>query len=127
MKKLMAIFLGALVGSALRYLLTPVGASHHLLTVMAINIGGCLLLPLVTGALPLLVPVAPHVVTGLSVGLVGSFTTFSTFALDAARLLQAHAYWTALGYVGGSLLLGWLAATGSLTLTHRWVKGARFR
>lgn len=125
MKKIVAIFVCAFVGSAFRYLLTPIGDPNHLLTIMAINVIGCFFLPLVTGALPLILPVAPHVVTGLSVGLVGSFTTYSTFSVDTVHLLQQHAYGPAVLYVGGTLLLGWLAASLSLRIAKHLVKEDR--
>lgn len=125
MKKIVAIFGCAFVGSGLRYLLTLPGTPHHLTTLLIINLVGCLLLPLITGALPLLVPVSPAVVTGLSVGLVGSFTTFSTFSLDSLHLLQAQAYGPLVLYMGGSLLGGWLAASAGIWLTQHWVKEER--
>lgn len=60
---------------------------------------------------------APHrlVRPFLGVGVLGGFTTFSTFAVDAERLVQAHRPLIALGYVAITLAtcgLGvWLAAT----------------
>jgi len=125
LKKISAIFGCAFIGSALRFLLTPPGAGHHLMTIMVINIVGCFLLPVITWALPLLVPISPVWVTGLSVGLVGSFTTFSTFTLDALKLLQHHSYGLAAGYVLGSLILGWGAAAFSIWLTKRWLQEDR--
>lgn len=124
-KKIIAIFICAFIGSALRYLLSSLGAPHHLLTILAINVLGCFVMPLITGALPLLFPIEPHLVTGLSVGLVGSFTTFSTFSVDAMHLIQQHAYVATGWYVGGTLVLGWAAASLSLRLVHRLLREDR--
>lgn len=121
MKKILAIFGCAFIGSALRYLLTPAGANHHLLTVLAINVTGSFLLPLITGALPLVVPVSLATITGLSVGLVGSFTTFSTFIVDALHLAQQGAWGTFSLYLSASLLLGGLAAALGIRLARKFV------
>ncbi|GEO70812.1 fluoride efflux transporter FluC [Levilactobacillus acidifarinae] len=125
MKKIGLIFICAFLGSALRLSLTAWTTPHHYLTILTINVIGSFGLPLITGALPLLWPVSPAMVTGLSVGLVGSFTTFSTFTVDAVSLLHQHAAWLAGGYVLGSLVFGWSAAAAGITLSARLVKRGR--
>ena len=45
----------------------------------------------------------------LAVGVLGGFTTFSSFSLDAVLLLERRAYGAAGGYVAGSVLLSILA------------------
>jgi CrcB protein len=42
----------------------------------------------------------------LTTGFLGGFTTFSTFSLDAATLIERDAYFTAAGYIIGSVGLG---------------------
>ena len=42
----------------------------------------------------------------LTVGFCGGFTTFSTFSLDAALLIERHQFGTAAGYMVGSLTAG---------------------
>lgn len=122
MKKIGLIFICAFLGSALRLSLTAWTAPHHYLTILAINVMGSFCLPLITGALPLLWPVSPATVTGLSVGLVGSFTTFSTFTVDAVTLFHQHAAWLAGGYVLSSLVLGWAAAAVGIAGSRRLMK-----
>ena len=39
----------------------------------------------------------------LTTGILGGFTTFSTFSLDAAVLIERHAYGAAAGYLVGSV------------------------
>ena len=41
----------------------------------------------------------------LGVGLLGGFTTFSAFSLDAFLMFEKKAYGALLGYVGGSVIL----------------------
>ena len=40
----------------------------------------------------------------LTTGILGGFTTFSTFSLDAALLIERHNYGLAAGYVVGSVV-----------------------
>lgn len=50
----------------------------------------------------------------LAVGLLGAFTTFSTFALDAVTLYERKAYATAGGYVAASVVLSILGLFAGL-------------
>lgn len=45
----------------------------------------------------------------VTVGLLGAFTTFSTFSLETVTFLQDAEYGKAVGYVGGSVVLGVIA------------------
>lgn len=42
----------------------------------------------------------------VTIGILGSFTTFSTFSYEALGLLRDGAWWRAGGYVAGSVVLG---------------------
>lgn len=55
----------------------------------------------------------------LGVGVLGGFTTFSTFSLEAVGLLQRRAYGTAVGYVAASVLLSLAGLWLGLQLTRR--------
>lgn len=54
----------------------------------------------------------PLIRAGIGTGLIGSFTTFSTFSVETMKLLQAGYWATALAYVllsvWGGLTLAWL-------------------
>ena len=47
--------------------------------------------------------IAQHVRLFLTTGILGGFTTFSAFSLDAALLIERHALGLAAGYVVGSV------------------------
>ena len=112
------VAMGGALGAVARHALTlwaarafpafPVGT-------LGINVLGSFLLGL-TVALVLrgAVPEAWRVAFGT--GFLGAFTTFSTFSVDAVRLLQGGE-WRALAlYMGGNVGLGLLAALIGLTL-----------
>lgn len=56
----------------------------------------------------------------LMTGVLGGFTTFSAFSLEAMMLIEEQAYLRAAMYVGLSVMLCLMAAAGALVLTRRW-------
>ncbi len=115
-----AVALGGAVGSVLRHLLTevaPTPAAGFPWATLGVNIVGSLLLGMVAGFVAvrsshrLLHP-------GAGAGLLGGFTTFSTFAVQAVdRASGAPA--TAAAYVVATLVLATAAAALGLVLGRR--------
>ena len=107
------VLLGGAVGSGLRYgvaLAIPTqGAAGFPYPTLAVNLIGCLLIGLVAAMLGPESEVAPHVRLGIIVGLLGGFTTFSSFGLETVRLLQSGHLGMAALYVGLSNIAGFLA------------------
>ena len=87
---------------------------------LAANLVGCLaigtLLTLWTEGSPPAWWVRPLV----AVGFVGGFTTFSAFAVEGVRLVEAGAPNVAAGYVAGSVIAGLLLVRGAAEGT-RWL------
>jgi CrcB protein len=52
----------------------------------------------------------------LTTGMLGGFTTFSAFSLDAALLFERHAYWLAAAYMAGSVVASMIALLAGLSL-----------
>lgn len=112
---LAAIFVGGGIGSVLRYAVTLVvtqrfGPGFPWAT-FAINITGSLIIGLVfelsqTRALG----VTPLVRIFLVTGVLGGYTTFSTFSLDMVTLASERAFNLALLYGAGSVIIGFIAA-----------------
>ena len=55
----------------------------------------------------------------LGVGVLGGFTTFSTFSLETVMLIQRKAWLTAAGYVSGSVILSVAGVMTGLYLTRK--------
>jgi len=104
------VFLGAGIGGALRHGVN-VGAARWLGTALPygtliVNVAGSFLMGLLAGFFMYRSGIPQHVRLFLTTGILGGFTTFSTFSLDAAVLIERHAYGMAAGYVVGSVAAG---------------------
>jgi CrcB protein len=73
---------------------------------LVINVLGCLIIGVIAGMLDRGVLLAPPLRMSLMIGFIGGFTTFSTFALDAFRLVAAGQSAACLGYILLSNLAG---------------------
>lgn len=106
------VFLGAGLGGLLRWTISGVwtpAQSHFPWATFGINVSGCFAIGLVIA----LVPDTPgnHFYRQFLLGgLLGGYTTFSTFSRETLLLLQSGRPLAAALYVIGSVLLG-LAAT----------------
>ncbi|MFJ4191398.1 fluoride efflux transporter CrcB [Kitasatospora sp. NPDC089509] len=120
------IALGGAIGALARYaagLGWTTGPSAFPWTTLLINVVGCA----VIGAFLVVVtegrPAHPLLRPFFGTGVLGGFTTFSTYAVDIRRLLEAGRLGPGLAYLGLTLLgaLGavWAAATLTRRLIHR--------
>lgn len=123
-----AISAGGVIGSIARYGLQfafPHEASGFAWATFAVNVSGCLLI----GVLMVLVT---QVFTGrpllrpfLGVGVLGGFTTFSTYTVDFQQAVEAGAPGTGLAYLAGTLVAA-LTAVWLGTVVAGWaVRGRR--
>jgi fluoride exporter len=115
----LAVSVAAAVGAALRYLVDQVVQHQHDQTfpwgTFVINISGSLLLGLLTGlALHQELPAA--VTTVLGVGLLGGYTTWSTYLWESLALAETGTIGQAALNVVGSLAAGFAAAGAGMAL-----------
>ena len=104
--------IGGFIGTVLRYLfgLLPIeGGNGFPIKTLAINIVGSFLIGLITALAAKNKSLNPQMVLMLRVGVCGGFTTFSTFAYEAADLMKNGNTLTAVSYVIISIVLGVLA------------------
>lgn len=104
------VFIGAGIGGALRHVVN-VGAAKLLgygfpFGTFIVNVAGSFAMGLLAGFFAYRAGIPQHVRLFLTTGILGGFTTFSTFSLDAALLIERHSYGAAAGYIVGSVAAG---------------------
>ena len=104
------VFIGAGIGGAVRHGVN-VGAAKLFgygfpFGTFIVNVLGCFAMGLLAGYFIYRPGVPQHVRLFLTTGILGGFTTFSSFSLDAALLVERHAYALAAGYLIGSVAAG---------------------
>ncbi|HEX4700682.1 MAG TPA: CrcB family protein, partial [Pseudonocardiaceae bacterium] len=120
-----AISAGGAVGALARYgieQLIPVAPGRFPVGTFTVNVLGCLLI----GALMVLVT---DVVTGrpllrpfLGVGVLGGFTTFSTYANEIRGVLRPGMVPLAFVYLAGTIVAALLATLAGMVLTRRLLR-----
>jgi fluoride exporter len=116
-----AVALGGALGSVARYLVSTIqspvwtGFPYGIFTV---NVSGGFIMGVLTELMALKFSVSSEVRAFLTTGIMGGYTTFSTFSLESALLIQRQAYVTATCYVIGSAVLSIVALFAGLTLVR---------
>lgn len=124
MTKWVLIAVGGALGSVLRYAVQ--GWVQRLTTgnfpigTLAVNVIGCALLGLLAGMFAAPTAVREEYRIGLMVGILGGFTTFSTFGLETFNLANDGQLRSALLNVGASCGLGLIAVWAGYRLAERW-------
>jgi CrcB protein len=101
------IFIGAGLGGALRHGVN-VGAARAFgydfpFGTLIVNIAGSFIMGFLAGYFAFRPGIAQHMRLFLTTGILGGFTTFSAFSLDAALLIERHNFGLAAGYMVGSV------------------------
>ena len=114
------IGIGGFVGAVLRYgintwLTTRWGAAFPYGTLF-VNLSGSFVLCLIIAMLSRGFGMAPALRLALTVGFLGSYTTFSTFSADALLLLENGHTLRGLSYVVGSVVGGGVMGAAGLLL-----------
>jgi CrcB protein len=126
MSKILLIGAGGFVGAVLRYLvsgfvqnLTQSIAFPH--GTLAVNIFGCLFMGMLSHLVESQAGISTEMRVLLMVGLLGSFTTYSTFSNETLNLLQDQRFSLALINIVTHILLGLLAVMlGRFTVMTLW-------
>lgn len=109
------IFLGAGIGGLLRWTVSPAAqsltASNFPLGTLVVNVSGCLAIGLLANLnTPWLA--REDVRLGLIVGVLGGYTTFSSFSLETLKLFES-------GHGGKAVL--YIALSNALSLAAAWL------
>lgn len=113
--------IGGFAGAVARYalggwLLHHTAQQRFPWSTFAVNVVGCLAIGVLAGLAERHSMFGPGMRLFLFTGLLGGFTTFSAFGLEALFLLRRGEPWVAAAYVAGSVLLGlaavWIGLRG---------------
>lgn len=125
LKAILLVGFGGFAGAVLRYL--AAGCANHLgkhmsipVGTLAVNVVGCALIGVFGGLAQRTDWLTESTRLILVVGLLGGFTTFSAFGLEAVQLLRDREVGAALLYVSLHLILG----VGATFLTF-WLSASR--
>lgn len=123
-KIFLLLLVGAFIGSDLRYaesLMFKTSSGFPLGTLVA-NLSGALILPFLIHYLQDRFHLSSKVILILSTGLLGSYTTFSTFTADSYRLYQSGQWLSLLIYLTLTLVGGF----GLALLGNYWAASQAF-
>lgn len=117
---IIAVGIGGIFGALCRY---GIGTLIHNLSVsifpygtLTVNLFGSFLLGFVAYSSLLRWNLPRHYLLAVNTGLVGSFTTFSTFSVETVNLIMQEQYKTALSYQIISLVVGFLLSWAGIRL-----------
>jgi len=118
--RLVLVLVGGGLGSAARYLVSTWTGEHFGTAfpwgTLTVNLVGCFLIGLLATLADEAAAVGPEARVFLVVGVLGGFTTFSSFALDTLRLGEHDQAARAVVYVCISVGIGLLAAVAGIAV-----------
>jgi CrcB protein len=110
---LLAVALGGGLGAVLRLVVAGTIQSAtwpgYPWGIFIVNITGGLFMGLIVELSALKLQLSPEMRAFLTTGILGGYTTFSTFSLDSVLLIERGAYASAAAYIVGSTVLSILA------------------
>ncbi|MCM2344754.1 MAG: fluoride efflux transporter CrcB [Alphaproteobacteria bacterium] len=119
MINLLAVAAGGALGALLRHGVNHLSAGAAFpWGTMVVNISGSLLMGLFIGMSALFLDIPPALRAFLTVGMLGAFTTFSTFSMDAVLLLEKGRLIEGVLYIAGSVGLSLLALVLGLVIVR---------
>jgi CrcB protein len=118
-----AVAIGGVLGAEARYglgVLEPHATGQFPWMTLAINVAGCLLIGVLMGVLANLERPPRLARPFIATGILGGFTTFSTFAVDIDTLAHAGRWGLAAGYLASTAALCFAAVAVALAVTARF-------
>jgi CrcB protein len=117
------VFIGAGIGGAVRHgvniAATRVFGLEFPYGTLIVNVVGSFLMGALAGYFAFRPGVSQHARLFLTTGILGGFTTFSAFSLDAALLIDRNKQALAAGYIVGSVALSLAALFLGLSIFER--------
>jgi CrcB protein len=116
---------GGFIGAVLRYGLSGLVQNAAPLSTfpwgtVVVNLLGCLLIGVIAGLVEARQLFTPEVRIFALIGVLGGFTTFSTFGYEAIALLRDAEYLRAVAYVGIQVFAGLALVWAGYVFVTRW-------
>ncbi len=123
MRNLLIVGMGGFIGAVLRYLISgsvqkwsqsvdfPYGT-------LAVNLIGCLVIGMLTRLDEIRSLLSPEMRFFILIGLLGAFTTYSTFSNEAMNLINDRRFNMAVVYMAAHLVLGLVAVLAGRLSTY---------
>ncbi|MGW3649592.1 fluoride efflux transporter CrcB [Streptomyces sp. NPDC000878] len=122
------VAVGGAIGACARYgaaLLWPAQTGGFPWTTFWVNVVGCAVIGVFMVVVTEIWAVHPLVRPFFGTGVLGGFTTFSTYAVDIQKLIDHGHPGTGLAYLAATLLAALTAVTLAATATRRVLKGKK--
>ena len=116
-----AVAMGGAIGSVARYFVAQVQSPSWTgfpYGIFLVNVSGGFIMGVLVELMALRFSVSPEVRAFLTTGVLGGYTTFSTFSLESALLIQKGAMASATAYIVGSAILSIVALFCGLYLVR---------
>lgn len=121
--KYIAVGIGGVIGALARYgvglLFETISFTSFPLATWLANMSGSFLLAFLTMSIFRMKQVSPLMISAIGTGIIGSYTTFSTFSVDTLKLLQHEAFTMAFLYVITSMIGGLLFSFGGFYVGNK--------
>jgi len=105
-RALLLVAVGGALGAIARYLSTTMLPIESHWSTLAINLSGSLLLGIIAGGLHGAGTISDELLLLLGTGILGAFTTMSTFSVDVMRLIDESQWTTATVYLVSTAFIG---------------------
>lgn len=131
MRKSIYIGIGGVIGAILRFVIKDMYSGQYQSSfpfdTLLINTLGCFALALIMGVALEVLEMNANLRLGITTGVLGAFTTFSTICKEASTLIFIGSLAEAVLYVVSTLLLGFIAAYFGVAASRKIIKARTAR
>lgn len=122
MRKYTFIAIGGMLGAILRYIIKGIHLYHYNevipINTLLINISGSFFLALTLTITFEIFEFNSDIRLGIATGFFGAYTTFSTLCKETVTLMRQGYYYSAISYIGFSIMFGLAAAYFGVVLAR---------
>lgn len=115
----LAVGLGGMIGSLLRYGISLLFENHLSWGTLLVNVSGAFLLTFLLYSPIMIRNIQPILLTALTTGVIGSYTTFSTIQLETVLLMKTNILHAVL-YISFTVIFGLFFSYLGYQTANRW-------